>query len=480
MVTMRAGLLALGVIVTSGCGDDLRYRFDELKQASGESPFIAGCNGGMQPGSNARDMEVEPWLAVDPTHPMHLVGVWQGDRWSTGGSNGLVAGISQDGGDTWTHTFPHLSRCAGGTAANGGGYERSSDPWVTITPDGVVYAMTISFDSSGDPRSAVLVSRSGDGGLSWEEPTTLVADDNGDIFNDKESITADPNDATRVYAVWDRLTGQLMPTMPIGTGPTWFARTGPGGWEPARAIYDPGVDAQTIGNEIVVLPDGTLVDAFNLITNASSDNPVFEVAAIRSVDQGMTWSAPVMISPLEAIGVKDASASVFVRSAAELPQVAADPASGAVHAIWQDARFSNFTVEGIAMSTSTDGGVTWSAPAQVNQDPSTAAFNPAIAVLPDGTIGVTYDDMRAQDAARDEGMFVATSFLATSHDHGATWTEQALTGGYDLRAAEIGGVYFLGDYQGLAVSGASFVPFFAVADAAGTDPTNIMVRPLPH
>jgi hypothetical protein len=42
-------------------------------------------------------------------------------------------------------------------------------------------------------------------------------------------------------------------------GATWFSRTTDGGqtWEPARPIFDPGGNSQTIGNQIVVLPDGT-------------------------------------------------------------------------------------------------------------------------------------------------------------------------------------------------------------------------------
>ena len=41
-------------------------------------------------------------------------------------------------------------------------------------------------------------------------------------------------------------------------------------WEPARSIYDPGQNDQTIGNQIVVLPDGTLVDLFAEFHNENS------------------------------------------------------------------------------------------------------------------------------------------------------------------------------------------------------------------
>ena len=47
--------------------------------------------------------------------------------------------------------------------------------------------------------------RSTNGGVSWEPAIRLVTDPVGRFLNDKNSMTADPNDANFVYAVWDRL-----------------------------------------------------------------------------------------------------------------------------------------------------------------------------------------------------------------------------------------------------------------------------------
>src|SRR5439155_22943721 len=88
---------------------------------------------------------------------------------------------------------------------NGGNYDRASDPWVTFAPNGDVYQISLS--ASADLlTSAILVSKSIDGGGTWSEPTTLISETSAFNFNDKESITADPTDSTgqRVYAVWDR------------------------------------------------------------------------------------------------------------------------------------------------------------------------------------------------------------------------------------------------------------------------------------
>src|SRR2546428_822706 len=106
-------------------------------------------------------------------------------------------------------------------------------------------------------------------------PNTLIEDENPRFLNDKQSITADPTDPHLVYAVWDRLkesTGNLInPERVPGDlsfkGAAMFTRTTDAGasWEPARVLYDPGAISQTIGNQLVVLPDGTLVAFFDEI-----------------------------------------------------------------------------------------------------------------------------------------------------------------------------------------------------------------------
>src|ERR1700758_1787121 len=71
----------------------------------------------------------------------------------------LVASSSFDGGMTWgTPVALPFSACAGGTD-----YERASDPWVSIGPDGTAYAVSISFNQSNN-SNAVLASVSKDGG----------------------------------------------------------------------------------------------------------------------------------------------------------------------------------------------------------------------------------------------------------------------------------------------------------------------------
>jgi hypothetical protein len=212
-------------------------------------------------GTNFVDSEVEPWLATDPSDPLHMVGAWQQDRWSNGGSRGDVSAASFHGGQTWTiQEVTRSTTCTGGRVANGGNYERASDPWVAISPDGTTYLMTLSVDTNpggfGTSPNAMLVMRSQDGGLTWENPTTLKRDENPNVLNDKNSMTADPHDPDFAYAIWDRLVsppGEGAPPIAFDNalgfkGPTWFSRTTDGGesWEPARKIFDPAGENQRL------------------------------------------------------------------------------------------------------------------------------------------------------------------------------------------------------------------------------------------
>jgi hypothetical protein len=431
-------------------------------RASAETPYAAGCSGTPDTGTLNANAEVEPFVAVNPRFPLNLVGVWQQDRWSNGGSRGLGTGYSFDGGVSWKRVFPPFSRCAGGNAANNGDYERATDPWVTFSPNGVAHQMALSFDDlviPGKPASAMLASRSTDGGRSWSKSVVLVADTE-ERFNDKNSMTADPHDARYVYATWDRLS--FVPGE--GAGPTLFARSTDNGltWEPTRIIFDPGLDAQTIGARIEVLPNGHLVNLFTQIDFITND---VSLQVILSSDKGETWSAPIKVADVLSFGAKDPETGAAIRDGSILAQLAISR-SGTVTVVWQDARFSNGAREGIVVSQSSDGGQSWSAPVQVNRDPLVQAFTPSVHVRQDGTVGVSYYDFRSNTA--DPATLLTDVWLTRSRD-GLNWRESRISRAFDINKAPEAGGLFLGDYQGLVSIGPIFVPFFVkTTDGPGT------------
>jgi len=476
-----------------------------LVQISGSSPFgaLADCGNfpGIFSGTNFVDSEVEPWLDVNPANPSNIVAVWQQDRWSDGGSRGNVAGVSLDGGSSWNIvTIPKLTDCSGGP------WERASDPWVSFGPDGTLYQMTLAFqtDPPGDRiggfgANAMLVSKSENGGLDWSAPVTLIEDDDPRVLNDKNSLTADPTDADYVYAVWDRLkitSGDAIDPENVRPGrgqafgvrfglgfkgPIYFARSTDGGdsWEPARNIYDPGANNQTINNRVVVLPDGTLLDVFTeILNNKNSDGEQqFEanLALLRSTDKGLTWTPrgqPQRIAKIQSTGTLSPDMLLPVRDASILFDVAVDSTSGALYAVWQDRRFDG--IEQIAFAMSGDGGFTWSTPIKVNQTPMSGnplraqAFLPSVAAMATtGQVAVTYYDFRFDDGSGELADYFVNRCNAMLDDCGdpASWSnELRLTdNSFDYAQAPVARGLFLGDYMGLASDSSGLLSAFGIA-----------------
>lgn len=421
---------------------------------TGPSPFAAGCNGVAQTGTPYPNAEVEPFVAANPAQRLNLVSVWQQDRWSDGGSQGLGTAYSVDGGLHWSRIFVPFTRCAGGSAANGGDYERGSDPWVSISPNGAAQQMVLAFNPSAtgsQVNTAMLASRSVDGGRSWGPIQTLVAND-VHRFNDKNAITADPTDARFVYAVWDRLSD----VAGEGAGPTLLARSSDNGrsYEPARIIYDPGPNAQTIGNRIEVLPGGMLVNLFTQIDYQSGD---VTLRVIRSSDKGLTWSQPILVADILALGASDPQTGAPIRDGAILAQMAINR-RGVIGVTWQDARHSGGRLDGVVFSQSTDGGLSWSEPVQINRDPSVQAFTPSIHARRDGSFGVGYYDLRSNTG--DPATLFTDTWLTRTRE-GTVWREDRVSEPFDLSRAPNALGLFLGDYQGLTSIGPVFIPFFA-------------------
>ena len=456
--------------------------------------------------TNFPDAEVEPYVAVDPANPMHLIGSVQQDRWNDGGANGLTNVVSTNGGATWTLAAgqPAFSICEGATPGSPGFLDRSTDPWVSFSADGqVAYSIGDSFNANGPGfggTSAILVSRSTDGGNHWQTPVAARVDTSTQVLNDKESVTGDPLIANNAYAVWDRLESPQENANPSAfqhsiafRGPVLFSRTTDKGvtWSQGRIVFDPGEKDQTIGNQIVVPTAGpargVLIDGLSLITTKGGKCPfthggahcsggtTFTAAIIRSTDAGDTWSDAIGIDVQQVASVSIAGRPV--RSSDFLPEFAVNPINGTLYAVWQDSRFSPGGASKIAFAQSTDGGLTWSTTIRIDQSPGDVqAFVPQIHVASDGTIGLLYYDLENATAAQPglTDAFIAHCHSATSDcSSPASWasggeTRLSTSGSFDYTTAPVAGGFFLGDYDGLTASGTTFKAFFAMSRPIAT------------
>ncbi|WP_415855058.1 hypothetical protein [Sinomonas sp. G460-2] len=447
---------------------------------SGPSPF-AGCTSvtpppvASPPGTATLypNTEVEPFVASNPANSDNLIGVWQQDVYSTRSARGAVAAYSTNGGKTWGTTPLPFTGCAPSPLlepSTGKPYDAVYDNWVSVGPDGTAYT-TAAAGNSTTSSNGIVAAASTDGGKTWSDATTIVdsvQDPSGQhkFFNDKPSVTADPARAGAAYAVWDQLSASRI--FPIYTsnsrGPALFSRTTDGGrtWSTPAAIYDPGEQNQTIDNQVVVV-HGVLYDFFDLLSATGNTapgggtTPVGHVAFITSADGGQTWSAPTIVAGLDTVGVSDPNTGAAVTTGGITSLAPAfDPVTGELYAVWQDGRFSGGRYDEIAVSSSADLGKTWSAAARLSTDTGRPAFNPAIAVRADGTVGVSYYDLRALSPTN-------TTTLPTGY-----WLKELRPGAagfgpdvplwpagqpFNLMAAPVvAGGYFLGDYQGLSSS----------------------------
>jgi hypothetical protein len=331
--------------------------------------------------------------------------------------------------------------------------------------------------------SGVAVCKSTDGGLHWSQPVVLQGP-TGFVPAEIAVLTPDPADARRLYAVWDGAyngTGQ--------GGPAVFTRTTDGGstWETPRAIVQPKPQDYVQFSQLVVLPDGTLVEVYDLVDIKNSGHGIeqtFTLQTIRSTDHGLTWSSPIQavtLLPLyggqggDMVNVDPETGQLV--SDANSPSITLDNRTGNIYAVWEDGRFSNFQYNEIAFSMSADGGFTWSLPIRVNQTPlniptlNRQAFFPSVTVASDGTIGVSYYDFRFNDPQpglpTDRWLVRCQPSARRPATDPANWgNEVRLTdSSFNMEACgTILGKFFPGDYYGLATIGSDFVSTFTQVD----------------
>lgn len=508
-------------------------------QISGPSPF-GDCTADDAETQQAEgsilfpDSEIEPYIDVNPADPDNLVAVWQQDRWSDGGARGLAGAVSDDGGDSWEAVpSPAFSRCSGGA------FERASDPWVSFAPNGDVYFMSLSVDVDPDPfvgKDAMQVSKSTDRGRTWGPVVTLIEDDDPNVLNDKNAMLADPTEARRAFAIWDRfelfaataaqrkavakaigdrdrviMAGKALrqmrsqaltaaepaPLPPQFKGPTLFTRTLNGGasWQRPVVIYDPGANNQTINNLIEVLPDGTVVAFFTELFTQPDGSTRGNIALKRSFDHGFSFQPAggrIVASRLFSLGLNNVTGTStpdlreLVRDAGVLFDTAVDARNGNLYLVWQDNRFSGGVVDQIAFSMSRDGGRRWTRPVKISQTPDLsnpfreAAFVPTIAVTAGGILAVTYYDFRNDD---DSGELTDQFALFCNPNSSncarpRNWgREQRLTDdSFDMLDAPIARGHFLGDYMGSESVTSDVHPAYGVPD--GANETSIFTRKL--
>lgn len=388
------------------------------------SAQAAGPNVNLSPdplaGTHARGkLQAEPDLAIDPNDPQHLVAAVQEGRFHSGGGALAIAfATSTDGGSTWaTGLLPGLTDASGGT------YDRASDPVAAVGPDGTAYVASLLFNED-NPDTAIAVSRSSDGGITWPEPVAVATTDDPSSFWDKEWIVADPVDGS-LYVAWKDFTG-------FGDGgPMLLSRSTDGGdtWSTPRSITP---NHNAFAAQPLVLPNGRLAVVYSVHRE--------KIRIIRSRDGGQTFGRA------RAVAVMQPSVLAGLRTGDGLPSATVDPVTGVIHVAWQDGRRDASDVSSVR---STDGGRTWTEPRRVNRSPrGEAQFLPDVSAS-GSVVHVFYYD--GTDDASDADLF--TFSYSRSVDGGANFGAPVVVGDTSFPASAAAsttqGLMF-GDYIGSA------------------------------
>ena len=143
---------------------------------------------------------------------------------------------------------------------------------------------------------------------------------------------------------------------------------------------------------------------------------------------------------------------------------------GTLYAVWDDCRFRTGCIANdLVLTTSPDGGLTWTAPKRVPLGARSSSFNafiPGLGADPAhaGHLGLVYAYYLPGSCARG-ACLLATGF-ASSVNGGATWSKPQRLAAQPMRTgwlARTNSGRMVGDYFSTAFAGGRLVPVFTLA-----------------
>jgi PKD repeat protein len=373
----------------------------------------------------------EPSIDVNPSNPNHIVASSNDYRLRINPppAGDVRAGyyVSFDRGNTWPGDGVIDISSIPNTFAAG-------DPAIAIHDMNNVYFGYIAFNRDTDNAGGVAVSKSTDGGLTWQPPVVVSWNSNS-IFNDKDYIAVDATGSLydgNVYVTWTRFYDT----------PIVFSRSTDGGasFSAPLVISDPGSSNQ--GSIPVVGPNGVLYVAWY---NYDQDS----IRINKSTNGGASFGTPNLVAYIDSIPYNLPGAGFRDNS---FPTMAVDQNNGYVYVAW-----SNYTIYNdadILFTRSTDGGTTWSAPLRVNDDPvdnDAHQFFPWIDVAPNGKVYIGWFDSRLDPTPLFEPLLY-DEYVAVSTDNGLTFSPNQRISEVTADSSVGFSPPFIGDYSGLAAT----------------------------
>lgn len=442
MSVVRPSFVVALAVISCSVPDSftLRLSLDTLKD-----PVIQRCLADPQ-GRIPRVTDDEPFVAADSTRGGHALAIWQT---RSGVGSVIQWAHSTDDGRNWsTPRAVAINACAGGPVPAG---LRSSDPWVTTGPDGRWYLSAITWTPGEDADlvNALVAVTSADGGATWDAPVAIAASSTPAVSHDNLALTADPTQPGTAYA-----TTTLIETPEAGTyyGRLGFSRTRDGGrtWEALRPL-SPAVDGERIGApQVVVDPRAGRVFA---VYHGRYQQQA-RIGVLISDDHGATWSPEIVAaSHVRGARVHHPDDSTRFVLADDILQAVVSPIDGRIVIAYADAHRRGGQQHDVSLVWSIDGR-DWSEPIAVSTPEQRTSWLPAVAVMADGSLGVTFQsaDFTLPPAERRARVFLRR-FTPTAD-------------GYEASSAELldeGPLGWPGDYQSVTALDGGFLAVYGQA-----------------
>ncbi len=384
--------------------------------------------------------QAEPFIARAPSLSDFLLAIFQEGRFATdGGAVDCGYSISRDGGLSWTRSLiPGLTR------ASGGPYYRATDPVVAFDVNNYAYLNTLGATDPTFTNGAVLVSKSTDLGVTFTAPRVVYRPASNSVFPDKEWIAVNSFPGTvaagRVIVTFTLFNSSSIEGAPIMRS---FSDDGGTTWSPIASVSS---SVNTQGSQPLYLHNGNCVVVYWNFGGSSGE----KLEAVISTNGGTSFGSPQRITTATEWHER------AIRSGSFLPSATADRTTNNVYVVYQTVLAGS---PRIAFTKSVDGGVTWSAPVAISDNPAgLGVFNPAISASPDGrTLSVAFYDHRNNPTSST----LVDLYLAQSFDGGATWQPNIRLTSVSSNAAVApltSEGYMLGDYLGIAPSPLATVP----------------------
>ena len=404
----------------------------------------------------------ETAIAVNPANPSNLVAVFQG-RYGMTGPSGCFFAFTLNGGKNWN---------PGGRAPLQRIDDECFDPSVAADAAGNFYYSYIDVDVSFTEADD-MVAKSIDGGRTFATFSVAVNQVPGDTSSpspDKDFIGVDagagsPFRASLYVGFTDFIGGgeNIEVVVSRDGGSTWSAPV-----VVARPVKNERPRMDRFGALPVIAADGTV----HMFYSEFPDSPVMGQLSVRhsrSTDGGATWSPPVAVgSGLPSPGffdLRNADPQFGITpnrgmNGFTYPAATVAP-DGTLYVAWVDFPLGScvlFTAfdnpacsdADVRLSSSRDGGTSWSAPVKVSDDTGASdQFLPWIAAHPDGRLSLSWLDRRS-----DPSNISYDAFYTNTLDGLNFLPNVRISTGSSL----LGVNDFIGHYTGLAVSGSSVFP----------------------